>query len=168
MAQIHNLTLRVLHHWIASNITLCVDPHRVRVDDLHYLFAFVRKIKVNPTIVLIEHWISTHDTLTGPITFTSYVTKIARKIGAMRGASDKYLDEDFPMIGAEHFVQAHLLRLGWRHDGSVEYSMCYPGYEKEVKLPAPRMNLYTARLLTINLEEHQPPKCCSRRTRHPE
>lgn len=54
MHQIHNPCLRVLHRWIASNLTPRADARRVLMIDLQYLYAMVHKTKVNPTEHLID------------------------------------------------------------------------------------------------------------------
>ena len=42
-------------------------------------------------------------------------------------------------VGLEHFVQGHMMREG--PENSI--FMCYPGYDREIKLPCPRLSLST-------------------------
>jgi len=99
---------------------------------------------------------SVRDDLTGPITFTSYVTKLARKVGALASASVKFLDEVPPAVGAEHFVHAHLLRISVGAGAPLWSITLYSGYETEVQLPALRLRLYTARRLILDLRTEEP------------
>jgi hypothetical protein len=150
MSQIHNPTLRVLHRWIASNLTPRAELRRVLVEDLQYLFALARRIKVNPTIHLVDYWISVRDTVSCPITFTSFITKIAIGVGALQFNTLAYLGEQWPIIGTDHFTQGHLLRVGinnWTR--TMEYYMLYLGFVTEVHLPDLRLYLYTVDRLTV-------------------
>ena len=51
------------------------------------------------------------------------MTKLARKVGALASTSVKFLDEVPPTIGAEHFVHAHLLRIGRSRDSTLDWSI---------------------------------------------
>lgn len=87
---------------------------------------------------------------------SAFITRIARNVGALQSTVVGFLDEDLPVIGAEHFIQAHLIRLGRGPDSTVRYFMLYPGTEKEVELPDPSLGLYTTRRFTIDLSTPQP------------
>ena len=66
----------------------------------------------NPTLHFTDFWIFVPDTMTSPITFTSYVTKITKSVGTLEYTSLEYLDEVRPVVGEDHFMHAHLLRVG--------------------------------------------------------
>ena len=34
--------------------------------------------------------------------------------------------------------------------------MCYPGYDREIELPCPRLSLYTVKILTLQMEKKEP------------
>ena len=42
-------------------------------------------------------------------------------------------------VGLEHFVQGHMMGEG--PENSI--FMCYPGYDREIELPCPRLSLST-------------------------
>ena len=71
---------------------------------------------------------------------TSLVTRIARYIGVMDNAEVTFMPETEAFryeVGLEHFVQGHMLREG---PGNSIF-MCYPGYDREIELPCPRLSL---------------------------
>ena len=71
---------------------------------------------------------------------TSLVTRIARYIGVMDNAEVIFMPETEAFryeVGLEHFVQGHMMREG--PENSI--FMCYPGYDREIKLPCPRLSL---------------------------
>ena len=78
----------------------------------------------------------------GPINMTSLVTRIARYVGVMDNAKVIFMPETEASryeVGLEHFVQGHMMRKG--PENSI--FMCYPGYNREIKLPRPRLSLST-------------------------
>ena len=71
---------------------------------------------------------------------TSLVTRIARYIGVMNNAKVTFMPETEAFryeVSLEHFVQGHMMREG--PENSI--FMCYPGYDREIKLPCPRLSL---------------------------
>ena len=55
-------------------------------------------------------------------------------------------------VGLEHFVQGHTMREG---PGNSIF-MCYPGYDREIELPCPRLSLYSVKSLTLQMEKREP------------
>ena len=88
---------------------------------------------------MLAHW---QKMITGksPIDITSLVTRVARYVKAMEGAEVTFLPETEAYryeVGLEHFVQGHMMREG---PGNSIF-MCYPGYDREIELPCPRLSL---------------------------
>ena len=77
-----------------------------------------------------------------PIDMTSLVTRIARYVGVMENAEVTFLPETEAFryeVGLEHFVQGHMM-----HEvPENSIFMCYPGYNREIELPCPRLSLST-------------------------
>jgi hypothetical protein len=83
-----------------------------------------------------------------PIDMTSLVTRIARHVGVMDGAEVTFLPEKEAYryeVSLEHFVLGHMMREG---PGNSIF-MCYPGYDREIELPCPRLSLYSVKSLTL-------------------
>ena len=83
-----------------------------------------------------------------PIDMTSLVTRIARYVGVMENAEVTFLPETEAFryeVGLEHFVQGHMMREG--PENSI--FMCYPGYDREIDFPCPRLSLYSVKSLTL-------------------
>ena len=75
-----------------------------------------------------------------PIDITLLVTRVARYVKAMEGGEVTFLPETEAYIyevGLEHFVQGHMMREG----PGISIFMCYPGYNREIELPCPRLSL---------------------------
>jgi len=90
-----------------------------------------------------------------PIDMTSLVTRIARYIGVMDNAEVTFMPETEAFryeVGLEHFVQGHMMREGPRNS----IFMCYPGYDREIELPCPRLSLYSVKSLTLQMEKKEP------------
>ena len=65
---------------------------------------------------------------------------MARYVKAMDGTKVTFLPEMEAYryeVGLEHFVQGHMMREG---PGNSIF-MCYPGYDREIELPCPRLSL---------------------------
>ena len=83
-----------------------------------------------------------------PIDITPLVTCVARYVKVMEGAEVTFLPETEVYryeVGLEHFVQGHMMREG---PGNSIF-MCYPGYDREIELPCPRLSLYSVKSLTL-------------------
>ena len=94
-------------------------------------------------------------TAKGPIDITPLVTRVARYVKVMEGAEVTFLPEMEAykyVVGLELFVQGHMMREG---PGNSIF-MCYPGYDREIKLPFPRLSLYSAKSLTLQMEKREP------------
>ena len=90
-----------------------------------------------------------------PIDLTPLVTRVARYVKAMDGAEVTFLPETVAYkyeVGLEHFLQGHMMREG---PGNSIF-MCYPGYDREIELPCPRLSLYSMKNLTLQMEKREP------------
>ena len=98
-------------------------------------------------------------TAKSPIDITPLVTHVARYIKAMEGAEVTFLPETEAYryeVGLKHFIQEHMMREG--PENSI--FMCYPGYDREIELPCPRLSLYLAKSLTLQMEKREPTRWC--------
>jgi hypothetical protein len=89
------------------------------------------------------------------IDMTSLVTRIAGYVGVMENAEVTFLPETEAFgykVGLEHFVQGHMMREGPKNS----IFMCYPGYDREIELPCPRLSVYSVKSLTLQMEKKEP------------
>jgi len=112
------------------------------------------KIHFSPVRSMLAHW---QKMITGksPIDITPLVTRVARYVKAMEGAEVTFLPETEAYkyeVGLEHFMQGHMMREG---PGNSLF-MCYPGYDREIELPCPRLSLYSVKSLTLQMEKREP------------
>jgi hypothetical protein len=103
---------------------------------------------------MLAHW---QKMITGksPIDITPLVTRVARYVKVMDGAEVTFLPETEAYryeVGLEHFVQGHMMR---EVPGNSLF-MCYPGYDREIELPCPRLSLYSVKSLTLQMEKREP------------
>ena len=94
-------------------------------------------------------------TCKSPIDISSLVTRIAQYVSVLENAQVTYLpatDEYRTFIGPDHFVHAHMMC----EDPGNSVFMCYPGYEREFKLPCPKLSLYSVKRLTLQMEKKEP------------
>ena len=141
IVSIHNPTLSFLAKWLAMVLHSRADLHLCSLPELQYLFAMAKQIRCSPVRTMLAHWqkmISGR----GPIDMTSLVTRIARYIGVMNNSEVTFMPETEAFryeVGLKHFVQGHMMREG--PENSI--FMCYPGYDREIELPCPRLSLST-------------------------
>jgi len=139
IVSIHNPTLRFLAKWLAMVVHPRVDLRLCSLPELQYLYAMAKQIRCSPVRTMLAHW---QKMISGksPIDMTSLVTCIARYIGVMDNNEVTFMPETKAFryeVGLEHFVQGHMM-----HEGSGNsIFMCYPGYEREIKLRCPRLSL---------------------------
>jgi len=114
------------------------DLHLCSLPELLYLYAMAKKIRCSPVRSMLAHW---QKMISGksPINMNSLVTRIVRYVSVMENAKVTFLPETEAYryeVGLEHFVQGHMMREG---PGNSIY-MCYPGYDREIELPCPRLS----------------------------
>ena len=132
-----------------ADLRLCSLP------ELQYLYAMAKQIRCSPVRTLLAHW---QKMISGrsPIDMTSLVTCIVRYVGVLDNAEVIFMPETEAFryeVGLEHFVQGHMMREGPRNS----IFMCYPGYDREIELPCPRLSLYAVKSLTLQMEKKE---CC--------
>ena len=122
---------------------MVVHPHTelrlCNLPELQCLYAMANKIHFSPVMSLLAHW---QKMISGrsPIDITSLVTHVARYVKAMEGTEVTFLPKTEAYryeVSLEHFVQGHMMREG---PGNSIF-MCYPGYNREIELPCPRLSL---------------------------
>jgi hypothetical protein len=80
---------------------------------------------------------------------------VSRYVKATEGADVTFLPETEEYrykVVLERFVQGHMVREGSRNS----IFMCYPGYDREIKLPCPILSLYSVKSLTLQIEKGEP------------
>ena len=108
---------------------------------------------------MVAHW-QKMITCKSPIDITSLVIRIAWYVGVLESAQVTYLlttDEYRTFIGLDHFVHTHMMHEG---PGNSVF-MCYPGYDKELELPCPKLSLYSVKRLTLQMEKKEPARHCT-------
>jgi hypothetical protein len=79
----------------------------------------------------------------GPIECTSLVTQIAMNLGYSDLA---YIEVDVPVLGLDHFVHVHILRV------EPDYSVSMLYGRKVIRLPNPALRLYSCESLTLQFD----------------
>ncbi|KAG2650706.1 hypothetical protein PVAP13_1NG199338 [Panicum virgatum] len=154
IVSIHNPTLRFLTKWLAMVVHSHTDLRLCSLPELQCLYAMANKIRFSPIRSMLAHW---QKMISGrsPIDITPLVTRVARYVEAMDGAEVTFLPETETYryeVGLDHFVQGHMMR-----EGPVNsIFMCYPGYDREIQLPCPRLSLHSVRSLTLQMEKREP------------
>jgi hypothetical protein len=141
-SDIHNPNLRFLLRWISLTLFPMVELHSVATPELKYLFAMVNRVKYTPVANIFDYFKNVHK-MSGPIECPSMVTWIAMNLGCPEMANLAYIEGDVPILGLDHFVNAHILRE--EPDNSV--SMLYG--RKVIRLPNPALRLYSCEILTL-------------------
>ena len=134
---IQNLTLRLMHKWVAITLFPRDDPRPVRNDELKILYATVNNIRVSPARALIKQWL-TNFRMTGPIECTSLVTRITSNLGILGRNPIPFIEDPRALIDETYLVQGHTLKKG-PNDSLVFFSL---GYANEVPLPNAGYHLY--------------------------
>jgi len=151
---IHNPTLRFLAKWLAMVVHSRTDLRLCSLPELQCLYAMANKIRFSPIRSMLAHW-QKMITAKGPIDITPLVTRVARYVKAMEGAEVTFFSEMEAYryeVSLEHFVQGHIM---WEGPGNSIF-MCYPGYDREIELPCPRLSLYSVKSLTLQMEKREP------------
>ena len=154
IVSIHNPTLRFLAKWLAMVVHSHIDMHLCSLPELQCLYAMANKIRLLLIRSMLAHW-QKMITAKSPIDITPLVTRVARYVKAMEDAEVTFLPEMEAYryeVGLEHFVQGHMMREGPKNS----LFMCYPGYDMEIKLPCPRLSLYSVKSLTLQMEKREP------------
>ena len=117
----------------------CTDLRLCSLPELQCMYAMANKIRFSPVRSMLAHWQKMISSKS-PIDITSLVTRVARYVKVMEGAEVTFFPETEAYgyeVGLEHFVQGHMMREG---PGNSIF-MCYPGYDREIELPCPKLSL---------------------------
>jgi hypothetical protein len=85
--------------------------------------------------------------MTGPIEYTSLVTRIVSNMGILEGYPIPFIEDDRVFIDEFYLVQGHTLKKG-PNDFLIFFSL---GYANEIPLPNAGYHLYNCRSLTLPL-----------------
>ena len=144
---IHNPTLRFLAKWLAMVVYHRADLRLCSLPELQYLYTMAKQIRCSPVRTMLAHWQKMISSKS-PIDMTSLVTRIARYVGVLDNAEVIFMPETEAFryeVGLKHFVQGHMMR-----EGPENFIfMCYPGYDREIEIPCPRLSLYSVKSLTL-------------------
>jgi hypothetical protein len=158
IVSIHNPTLRFLAKWLAMVVHPHADLCLCSLPELQYLYAMAKQIRCSPVRTMLAHW---QKMISGksPIDMTSLITRIARYIGVMNNAEVTFMPEIEAFryeVSLEHFVQGHMMREALGNS----IFMCYPWYDREIKLPCPRLSLHGEKPNLADGEGAHATKCC--------
>jgi len=106
----------------------------------------VNKIKISPVQVLVKQWLSNFK-MTGPIEYTSLITCIATRVGALERNSIPFIEGDRAYIDEAYLIQRHKLKKD-PNDSLIFFYLCFTN---EIPLPNAEFHLYSCHSLTIPL-----------------
>jgi hypothetical protein len=86
VSDIEHPTLRFVHKWMCFVFFSWDDPRKVREGDLQLMYAAIKKIRVSPVRLLVEHGLATPN-LKGAVGCTSLVTRITFGLNLLENAS---------------------------------------------------------------------------------
>jgi hypothetical protein len=138
----HNPSIRFLHRWMPFKLFPTAELHSVTTTELKYLFAMVNRIKYTLVADIINYFKNVHK-ISGPIEYTSMVTRIAMNLGCPKTVNLACIKGDVPILGIAHFVHMHTLREEPNHSLSMLYG------RKAIRLPNPSLRLYCCESLTL-------------------
>jgi hypothetical protein len=87
-----------------------VELCSIATPELKCLFAMVNRIKYTHVANIVDYFKNVHK-MSGPIECTSMVTRIAMNPGCLEMANLAYIEGGVPILGLDHFVHVHILRV---------------------------------------------------------
>jgi hypothetical protein len=154
-SDIHNPSIRFFHRWLSFMLFCMEELCSITIAELKCLLAMVNKIKYTPLTGIVDYFTNVSKIL-GPIECTSLVTQIAMNLGYSDLA---YIEVDVPVLGLDHFVHVHILRV------EPDYSVSMLYGRKVIRLPNPALRLYSCESLTLQFD--QMGEACHNFTRPP-
>jgi hypothetical protein len=142
-SDIHNPRLRFLHRWMSFTLFPIVKLRFVTTSEIKCLFAMVNRIKYTPVADIFDYFTNVSK-ISGPIEYTSLVTRIVMNLGYSDLA---YIEGDVHVLSLDHFVQAHI----FREEPDYSISMLYG--RKAIQLPNPALQLYSYESLTLQFDQ---------------
>jgi hypothetical protein len=120
---IQNPTLHLMHKWLA--IILCPrdDIRPMCNDELMILYTMVNKIKISPMKAMVKQWF-TNFKMTGPIEYTSLITRIASSIDVLDGNVVPFIEDDHVFINESYLIYCHTHNKG-PNDSLIFFSLGY-------------------------------------------
>jgi hypothetical protein len=122
------------------------ELHSITTAEIKNLFAMVNRIKYSPVADIVDYFKNVPK-MSGPIEFTSLVTQIALNLRCLEMANLVYIEEDVPVLGLDHFVNAHILHEELNHSISMLYT------RKVNWLPSLALALYSCESLTLQFDQ---------------
>jgi hypothetical protein len=139
-----------MHKWLVFSIFPRSDFHTVRNNELKLLYAMIKRTKVSPIKFMMTQC-SEIPGLKRDVGCTSFVTRIARKLGLLENASVAYIDVPRWLIDYGYFNHAHKLKKS--KDGNLV--MMYTDYTTEFPLPDRNLGLYVVDSFVIDLQKKE-------------
>jgi hypothetical protein len=106
----------------------------------------IKKCKISPVRLMVTFWAILH-TLRGPITITSWITRLAENQNLLGNASITYISTPRRSLDIYFFSQAHLLK----QKGNRIF-VTYKGFVNEYELPNRPLGLYTVETFLLDLQ----------------
>jgi hypothetical protein len=141
-SDIHNPNLRFLHRSMSFMLFPMVELHSIITAELKCLLAMVNMIKYTLVANIVDYFTNVSK-ISGPIEYTSLVTRIAMNLGYSDLA---YIEGNVPVLSLDHFVHMHILR----EEPNYSVSMLYDC--KVIQLPNLTLRLYSCESLTLQFD----------------
>jgi hypothetical protein len=141
-SDINNPSLRFLHRWMSFTLFPMTELRSVVIPKLKCLFAMVNRIKYTHVADIVDYIKYVHK-ISGPIEYTSMVTRIAMNLGCPKMTNLTYIEGGVPILGLDHYVHTHILHEKPDHSLSMLYG------RKAIRLPNLGLRLYSCESLTL-------------------
>ena len=92
-----------MHKWVAMTIFPRANVRTVGVDELMILYAMIKKIRVSPVRLMVEHWKGVFQRV-GSVECTSLVTRIFEKIGLFAHYKVAFLPQARVLLDEAHVI----------------------------------------------------------------
>jgi hypothetical protein len=102
----------------------------------------VNRIKYTHVADIVNYIKHVHK-ISGPIEYTSMVTRIAMNLGCPEMTNLTYIEGGVPILGLDHYVHTHILHEKPDHSLSMLYG------RKAIRLPNLGLRLYSCESLTL-------------------
>jgi hypothetical protein len=110
------------------------------------MYAMIKKRKISLVRLVVTFWAIFH-TLRGPITITSWITRLAGNLNLLGNASITYISTPRRSLDIYFFSQAHLLK----QKGNRIF-VIYKGFVNEYELPNRPFCLYAMETFLLDLQ----------------
>ena len=133
-----------MHKWLGFTFFPRNEGRIVRIEEMKLMFAMIKKRKISPVKLMVHYWLLLH-ILQGPITITSWVTRLATNLNLLGNIT--FIIAPWRSLDFYFFCQADLLK---RKNNKIY--MIYKGYVNEYELPNRSLGLYVVENFVLILQ----------------